>query len=100
MTEQDGDEEITPFSFMSGEIKKDQIKTYVVHTTEETHRIINENLHRSPLYGGDIKGIGPRYCPSIEDKIVRFKDKESHQVFIEPMGLNTMEMYLHVNKYA
>lgn len=94
LIEQPGDDEITPFSFMSGKIEKEQSACYLAHTTEETHKIIRENLHRSPLYGGDIVGIGPRYCPSIEDKIVRFADKESHQVFVEPMGLNTQEMYL------
>ncbi len=94
LVEEKGDEEITPFSFMTGEIQKEQSSCYLVHTTEETHRIIRENLHRSPLYGGNIVGIGPRYCPSIEDKIVRFADKESHQVFVEPMGLNTQEMYI------
>jgi tRNA uridine 5-carboxymethylaminomethyl modification enzyme len=94
MEEQPGDERITPFSFMSDPIERDQVSCYLVHTTAETHRIIRENLHRSPLYGGDIKGVGPRYCPSIEDKVVRFADKESHQVFIEPMGLNTEEMYV------
>jgi len=94
MEEQPGDAEITPFSFISGEIKREQVSCYLIHTNEETHRIIRENLHRSPLYGGEIKGIGPRYCPSIEDKVVRFADRESHQVFIEPMGLNTEEMYV------
>lgn len=94
LIEQPGDEEIVPFSFMTGELKKDQVSCYMSHTTEETHRILRENLHRSPLYSGEIKGIGPRYCPSIEDKVVRFADKESHQVFVEPMGLGTMEMYL------
>ena len=94
LIEEKGDEEIVPFSFMTGELKKDQVSCYMAHTTQETHRIIRENLHRSPLYSGDIKGIGPRYCPSIEDKIVRFADKESHQFFVEPMGLGTMEMYL------
>ncbi len=94
LVEEKGDEEITPFSFMTGEIQKEQTSCYLVHTTSETHRIIRENLHRSPLYGGDIMGVGPRYCPSIEDKIVRFSDKESHQVFVEPMGLNTQEMYI------
>lgn len=94
MEEQPGDTEITPFSFMNGEITRDQVSCYLIHTNEETHRIIRENLHRSPLYGGEIKGIGPRYCPSIEDKVVRFSDRESHQVFIEPMGLNTEEMYV------
>lgn len=94
MTEQPGDDQITPFSFMTDELKKEQTACYLVHTTQETHRVIRENLYRSPLYGGDIEGIGPRYCPSIEDKIVRFADKESHQIFVEPMGLNTQEMYL------
>lgn len=94
MEEQPGDPVITPFSFMHSEIKKEQVSCYLVHTNQETHRIIRENLHRSPLYGGMIKGIGPRYCPSIEDKVVRFADRESHQVFIEPMGLNTEEMYV------
>ncbi len=91
---QEGDEEITPFSFETQGEMKNQAVCYVTYTTEETKQIILENLHRSPLYGGDIKGIGPRYCPSIEDKIVRFKDKERHQLFVEPMGLNTEEMYL------
>ncbi|HHW23331.1 MAG TPA: tRNA uridine-5-carboxymethylaminomethyl(34) synthesis enzyme MnmG [Clostridiaceae bacterium] len=94
LEEQPGDDEIVPFSFMTNELKKDQVSCYMSHTTEETHRIIRENLHRSPLYSGDITGIGPRYCPSIEDKIVRFADKESHQIFVEPMGLGTLEMYL------
>lgn len=79
---------------MNSEITRDQVSCYLIHTNEETHRIIRENLHRSPLYGGDIKGVGPRYCPSIEDKIVRFADRKSHQVFVEPMGLNTEEMYV------
>lgn len=92
--EQPGDERILPFSFERSEIEKEQVSCWLTHTTEETHRVIKENLHRSPLYSGDIKGVGPRYCPSIEDKIVRFADKESHQIFIEPMGLETQEMYL------
>ncbi len=94
LIEQPGDDEIVPFSFMTGELKKEQVSCYMSRTTAETHRIIYENLHRAPLYSGEIKGVGPRYCPSIEDKIVRFADKESHQVFVEPMGLGTMEMYL------
>lgn len=94
LEEQPGDDEITPFSFMTENIKKNQTSCYLAHTNDETHRIIKENLHRSPLYSGDIEGIGPRYCPSIEDKIVRFSDKESHQIFVEPMGLGTHEMYL------
>lgn len=94
LDEQPGDDEITPFSFMSGNIEKKQVSCFLVHTTPQTHEIIRGNLHRSPLYSGDIKGIGPRYCPSIEDKIVRFADKEAHQVFVEPMGLHTQEMYV------
>lgn len=94
MEEQPGDDIIVPFSFMTDDMKKEQVSCYLIHTTAETHRVIRENLHRSPLYGGDIKGVGPRYCPSIEDKIVRFADKETHQVFVEPMGLSTQEMYV------
>lgn len=91
---QDGDEEITPFSFETKEPGENKVSCYLTYTNDETKKIILENLHRSPLYGGKIEGIGPRYCPSIEDKIVRFKDKERHQLFIEPMGENTEEMYL------
>lgn len=94
LEEQKGDDEITPFSFETKEKLTNQASCYITYTNEKTHKIILDNLHRSPLYGGDIKGIGPRYCPSIEDKIVRFKDKERHQLFIEPMGLDTEEMYL------
>lgn len=94
LEEQKGDDEITPFSFETEGELKNQVSCYITYTNEKTHKIILDNLHRSPLFGGDIKGIGPRYCPSIEDKIVRFKDKERHQLFVEPMGLNTEEMYL------
>ncbi|TYQ14747.1 UNVERIFIED_CONTAM: tRNA uridine 5-carboxymethylaminomethyl modification enzyme [Acetivibrio alkalicellulosi] len=94
MEEQPGDEVIVPFSFECEEIKKDQVSCYLTYTNSETHKIIKQNIHRSALFGGLIEGIGPRYCPSIEDKVTRFKDKESHQVFVEPMGLNTQEMYL------
>lgn len=94
LEEQVGDDEITPFSFETQGELTNQVKCHVTYTNEKTKQIILDNLHRSPLYGGDIKGIGPRYCPSIEDKIVRFKDKERHQLFVEPMGLNTEEMYL------
>ncbi|MDP4180182.1 MAG: tRNA uridine-5-carboxymethylaminomethyl(34) synthesis enzyme MnmG [Bacillota bacterium] len=94
MSEQSGDDRIVPFSFEVEEINIEQVSCWLTHTSEETHKIIKENLHRSPLYSGDIKGVGPRYCPSIEDKVVRFADKESHQVFVEPMGLETQEMYL------
>jgi len=94
MEEQKGDDKIIPFSFETEEIEKEQISCYLTYTTGETHEIIKDNLHRSPLYSGTITGIGPRYCPSIEDKVVRFHDKERHQLFIEPMGLDTEEMYL------
>lgn len=94
MEEQFGDEPIVPFSFENEEINIDQISCWLTYTNEKTHSVIKENLHRSPLYSGDIKGVGPRYCPSIEDKVVRFADKERHQVFLEPMGLGTEEMYL------
>lgn len=94
LEEQKGDEEITPFSFETTGELKNLVSCYITYTNEKTKQIILDNLHRSPLYGGDIKGVGPRYCPSIEDKIVRFKDKERHQLFVEPMGLDTEEMYL------
>lgn len=91
---QEGDDEITPFSFETTGELKNRVSCYITYTTPETHKIILDNLGRSPLFGGSITGIGPRYCPSIEDKIVRFKDKERHQLFVEPMGLDTEEMYL------
>ncbi|GFR35092.1 tRNA uridine 5-carboxymethylaminomethyl modification enzyme MnmG [Thermobrachium celere] len=91
---QPGDERVIPFSFMSDNIDRVQIPCYLTYTTEETHKIIRENLHRSPLFTGDIEGVGPRYCPSIEDKIVKFPDKERHQIFVEPEGENTEEMYI------
>lgn len=94
LEEQVGDDEITPFSFETFGELENRVSCHITYTNEKTHKIILDNLHRSPLYGGDIKGIGPRYCPSIEDKIVRFKDKERHQLFVEPMGLDTEEMYL------
>jgi len=94
LEEQFGDEEITPFSFETEEKLENTVSCFVTYTNENTHKVILDNIHRSPLYGGDIKGIGPRYCPSIEDKIVRFKDKDRHQLFIEPMGTNTEEMYI------
>lgn len=94
LEKQVGDEEITPFSFETEGELKNQVACHITYTNEKTHKIIMDNLHRSPLYGGDIKGIGPRYCPSIEDKVVRFKDKERHQLFVEPMGIRTEEMYL------
>ena len=94
LEEQLGDDEITPFSFETTEPLENTVSCFVTYTNERTHKVILDNIHRSPLYGGDIKGIGPRYCPSIEDKIVRFKDKERHQLFIEPMGEDTEEMYI------
>lgn len=96
MEEQKGDEDIVPFSFTNTpeDIKKDQISCWLTYTNEETHKIIRDNLDRSPLYSGNIEGTGPRYCPSIEDKVVRFSDKNRHQVFIEPEGNYTNEMYI------
>ncbi len=94
MIEQPGDKKIVPFSFIHNKLDKDQISCYLTYTSEETHKIIHENIHRSPLYNGSIEGVGPRYCPSIEDKIVRFPDKDKHQIFIEPEGENTEELYV------
>ncbi|MEY8364749.1 tRNA uridine-5-carboxymethylaminomethyl(34) synthesis enzyme MnmG [Anaerovoracaceae bacterium 41-7] len=94
MTEQKGDERIVPFSFMNDELKKEQVSCWLTYTNEETHTVIRNNFHRSALFGGQIEGVGPRYCPSIEDKINRFADKERHQTFIEPEGLDTEEMYI------
>ena len=95
MEVQEGDSEIEMFSF-ENERRKDpnQLPCYLTYTTEKTHEIIRANLHRSPLFSGEITGTGPRYCPSIEDKVVRFKDKERHQVFIEPIGRDTDELYV------
>ena len=92
--EQLGDEPVVPFSFETEGKLENQVACHITWTTAETKRVILENLQRSPLYGGKISGVGPRYCPSFEDKVVRFADKERHQVFIEPCGLNTDEMYL------
>ena len=94
MERQDGDETPIPFSFSTTAAPCNQAVCYLTYTTEETHRIIRENLDRSPIYSGVIEGVGPRYCPSIETKIVRFPDKERHQLFIEPMGLDTDELYI------
>ena len=95
MEKQDGDEDIVPFSFETDKSTlKNKVSCYVTYTNSNTHEIIKSNLHRSPLYAGRIEGVGPRYCPSIEDKIVRFSDKPRHQLFVEPMGLNTNEYYL------
>ena len=96
MTEQFGDEELVPFSFTNRpeDIQREQISCWLTYTNEETHKIIRGNLDRSPIYAGVIEGTGPRYCPSIEDKVVKFADKDRHQVFIEPEGLYTHEMYI------
>lgn len=91
---QDGDTPVTPLSFETEGELVNRASCYIAYTNAETHRIIRENLHRSPMYSGRIEGVGPRYCPSIEDKVVRFADKERHQLFIEPMGLDTEECYL------
>lgn len=91
---QEGDDKIVPFSYSTKTLPENKVVCYVSYTNDETKRVITENLHRSPLYAGVISGVGPRYCPSIEDKIVRFADKKRHQLFIEPCGENTEEMYL------
>ena len=95
MERQDGDEEIVPFSFMHESIDRPMVPCWITFTNEKTHKIIRANMHRSPLYGGKIVGKGPRYCPSIEDKVVRFPDRERHQIFVEPEGIGTEEMYLN-----
>ncbi len=92
---QPGDADPTPFSFRTKRITQKQVPCYIAFTTAETHRIIKENVHRSPMYSGQIQSIGPRYCPSIEDKIVKFPDKTTHQLFLEPEGLNTHEIYVN-----
>ena len=96
MEEQKGDEKIVPFSFTNTpeELEREQISCWLTYTNEETHKIIRDNIDRSPIYSVNIKGTGPRYCPSIEDKVVRFADKKRHQVFLEPEGLYTNEMYI------
>ena len=92
---QDGDAEIIPFSFETEKVDRPMTPCHIVYTNEETHKIIRENIGRSPLYSGKISGIGPRYCPSIEDKVMRFADRERHQIFVEPEGLETDEIYLN-----
>jgi len=94
---QEGDPEMLPFSFDADadSLTRPSLPCHITHTNEETHRIIRENIHRSPLYGGKIVGVGPRYCPSIEDKVIRFPDRTRHQIFVEPEGLDTEEMYLN-----
>ena len=91
---QEGDKDVEPFSFENKEINVEQVPCWLTYTNEKTHEIIRKNLHRSPLYAGLIEGTGPRYCPSIEDKVVRFADKERHQIFVEPIGKDTDEMYI------
>ncbi|MDZ7543164.1 tRNA uridine-5-carboxymethylaminomethyl(34) synthesis enzyme MnmG, partial [Clostridium perfringens] len=91
MIEQPGDEKIVPFSFISGDISRDQVSCWLTYTSEETHKIIQENISRSPMYNGLIEGVGPRFCPSIEDIVMRFPDRERHQLFIEPEGEDTQE---------
>ncbi len=95
MDEQQGDGNMQPFSFGNDRVERPSVPCYITYTTPRTHEIIRNNIHRSPLYGGLIKGVGPRYCPSIEDKVVRFPDRSRHQVFVEPEGLDTDEMYLN-----
>jgi len=92
---QPGDPEPTPFSFLTEKIDRQQIHCHIAYTTDETHRVLRENIHRSPLYSGQIEGIGPRYCPSIEDKVVKFPDKMRHQIFLEFEGLDTYEVYVN-----
>jgi tRNA uridine 5-carboxymethylaminomethyl modification enzyme len=94
LEEQRGDDIIYPFSFETKELGENKVSCHLTYTSEKTHEIIQENLHRSPLFSGTIEGVGPRYCPSIEDKVVRFSNKPRHQLFIEPMGLDTEEMYI------
>ncbi|MBO4392992.1 MAG: tRNA uridine-5-carboxymethylaminomethyl(34) synthesis enzyme MnmG [Spirochaetales bacterium] len=95
MERQDGDAEVVPFSFMYESLDRPSVPCWITYTNEKTHKIIRDNMHRSPLYGGKIVGKGPRYCPSIEDKVVRFPDRDRHQIFVEPEGLGTEEMYLN-----
>ena len=95
MEYQPGDEEPVPFSFLTGRLSVEQLPCYIAYTNEAVHELIRANLHRAPMYSGQIKSGGPRYCPSIEDKVVRFAEKERHQVFLEPEGRNTREVYVN-----
>ncbi|MCZ6690805.1 MAG: tRNA uridine-5-carboxymethylaminomethyl(34) synthesis enzyme MnmG [Planctomycetota bacterium] len=95
LEEQPGDRDPRPFSYLTERIDRPQVSCHLTYTNEETHSVIRENLHLSPLYAGRIKGVGPRYCPSVEDKVVKFPDKERHQVYVEPEGLHTREVYLN-----
>ena len=94
MIEQPGDKKIVPFSFMHDNIDREQVSCWLTYTNEETHNIIRDNIDRSPMYNGSIEGVGPRYCPSIEDKVMKFPDKNRHQIFVEPEGEDTLEMYV------
>ena len=85
----------TPFSFLTERIDREQIQCHLAYTTDETHRILSEAIPRSPLYSGQIEGVGPRYCPSIEDKVVKFPEKTTPQIFLEPEGLDTHEVYVN-----
>ena len=93
MEEEFGDEKITPFSFETDEVLENKVSCFLTYTNTETHKIIMDNIDKAPMYNGKVEGVGPRYCPSIEDKIMRFKDKDRHQLFMEPMGLDTNEVY-------
>ena len=93
MERQPGDAEPVPFSFLTDSIDQPQLDCHITYTNPEVHAIIRENLHRAPMYSGQIQSTGPRYCPSIEDKVVRFADREHHQIFLEPEGRNTLEYY-------
>ena len=93
MEEEFGDEKITPFSFETDEVLENKVSCFLTYTNQETHKIIMDNIDKAPMYNGKVEGVGPRYCPSIEDKIMRFKDKDRHQLFMEPMGLDTNEVY-------
>jgi tRNA uridine 5-carboxymethylaminomethyl modification enzyme len=95
MDEQFGDEDVVPFSFSNPKVNRPKLSCYITFTNERTHKVIADNMHRSPLYSGKIVGSGPRYCPSIEDKVVKFPDRDRHQIFVEPEGLETEEMYLN-----
>ena len=95
MKPQSGDAEPTPFSFLTEKIEREQIKCYISYTSEKTLQILRDSIARSPLYSGQIEGVGPRYCPSIEDKVVKFPDKDRHQIFLEPEGVDTNEVYVN-----
>jgi tRNA uridine 5-carboxymethylaminomethyl modification enzyme len=92
---QDGDDNPSPFSFSTKKLDRRQIPCHITYTNEETHKIINDNLDSSPMYSGQIQSTGPRYCPSIEDKVVRFAGKDRHQIFLEPEGYDTKEIYVN-----